>query len=386
MFLAVLLCLLLLAAPARGAEPPLTPDTVAAEHLRSLDTAEIDRFLGDLNRELRGYAPPLTLRDALQAAKNQDRWDPWSLLRGLGRYLVSEVLLSTALLGRLLVLAVIGALLQHLQSSFERETAGKVARWAIYLVLVAVAFTSLHTAMQIAREVLTRLAGFMMALLPTLLTLLAGVGGIASAAIFHPAMLATVTGVSHLMEVVVFPLLYLAAVVELASGVDENLKLSGLAGLLKLAAVTAMGLGFTVFLGVVAVKGAAGAVADGVTLRSGKFLASTFIPVVGKMFSDAAELVIGSSLLLKNAVGLVGAAAILLMVAFPLLKIVSLIFVYRLAGALVQPVGAGAVAAGMNAVAGSLTLIAACVAVVALMFIISVTVMLGAGNLTVMLR
>ena len=45
-------------------------------------------------------------------------------------------------------------------------------------------------------------------------------------------------------------------------------------------------------------------------MRTAKFLSGTFIPVVGGMFADAVEVVIGSALILKNAVGLLGVLAI----------------------------------------------------------------------------
>src|SRR5690606_42087626 len=79
--------------------------------------------------------------------------------------------------------------------------------------------------------------------------------------------------------------------------------LSRLSGLLPHGALTVLGLGFTVFLGVMVIRGAIAPVADGVALRAAKFLAGTFIPVVGGMMADAVEVVVGGSLLVKNALG-----------------------------------------------------------------------------------
>jgi len=45
-----------------------------------------------------------------------------------------------------------------------------------------------------------------------------------------------------------------------------------------------------------------GAVVDGVTSKTAKFAIGAFIPVAGKYLADAADAVIGCTLLIKNAV------------------------------------------------------------------------------------
>ena len=67
-----------------------------------------------------------------------------------------------------------------------------------------------------------------------------------------------------------------------------------------------LGLFFTIFLGVISVQGASAAVTDGITLKTAKFITGNFIPVIGRMFSDATDTVISASVLLKNTVGIAG--------------------------------------------------------------------------------
>ena len=69
-----------------------------------------------------------------------------------------------------------------------------------------------------------------------------------------------------------------------------------------------MGLFLTVFLGVISVQGASAAVTDGITIRTAKFITGNFIPVIGRMFTDATDTVVGASVLLKNSVGIAGVA------------------------------------------------------------------------------
>lgn len=393
LLLLVTLCWCLLPGAAFAEGPPVAEGATARDRIvqlqaQNLDTRPIEAFLTEINRTWEGYGPDISLRDFLEIYKGGEdaKYSPRMIMAGLLRYLVREVLANTGLLAKLIVLAIVAALLQNMQSAFENEATGKLAHSVVYLVLIGLALTGFGLAVATAKAVMDTLTGFMLAMLPTLLALLASMGGITSAAIFHPLMITFVSAASTLVVTVIFPLIFLSAVLDIVSGLNENFKLTNLAGLLRQGATWAQGLMFTIFLGTVAVKGAAGAVADGVTMKTAKFAMSNFVPVVGKMFSDAADVMFGSTILLKNALGMVGAAAIFFITIFPLLKILSVVVVYQVAGAVIQPVGASQIAKMLTTMAKALQQVFASVAIVALMFFIGITVIVGAANMTVMVR
>ncbi|HWI51838.1 MAG TPA: stage III sporulation protein AE [Symbiobacteriaceae bacterium] len=388
--LMLLAALLLLTGLALAEGPPGAKerDELIRRQSQNIDTRAVERFLQDVNQTWAGYGPNISLKDFLEVYRTHEdaKYSPKSIAGGLVRYLVREVLANAGILSTIIVLAVAGAVLQNLQSAFDAEATGKLAHWVVYLMLVGLAITGFGIAVTTAKQIMDTLSGFMLAMLPTLLTVLAAMGGLTSAAIFQPIMVTFVSTLATTMVAVVFPLIFLSAVLEIISGLNDNFKLSGLSGLLKQGANWTLGLVSTLFLGTVAVKGAAGAVADGVTMKTAKFVFGNFIPVVGKMFADASDLIFGSTVLLKNALGMAGAAAIFFITAFPLLKILSLVVIYQVAGALVEPIGAGPTAKMLTTVAKSLQQVFASVAVVALMFFVAITVIVGAGNLTVMVR
>lgn len=395
LLLAALAALLLLAAPARAAAPgsapaqppaPADPDAALQAQLRALDARQLELALADIDRTYGADAPDISLRQVFQLYKSGGGWDPKRLLSSIAHYFLRAFTGNAALLGKLLVLGVLLALLQQLAGAFGGEGAGQAAQLAIYLVLTGMTVAGFGLALNAARGAVDQLVNFMLAALPPLLGALAALGGPTSAAIFQPLMAGVVGVTAFLVKAVVFPLLFIASILDVASGLNERFRLTGLAGLLRQGAVVLLGLSFTVFLGIIGLKGAAGAVADGVALRSAKFLTGAFVPVIGKLFSDASDLMLGASLLLKNAIGAVGAMAVVAIALFPLLQIAAIIVVYRLAAALLQPMGGGPVAACLGAMAGNLNVLWATVAVVALLFLLSITAILAAGNLPQMLR
>ena len=92
-----------------------------------------------------------------------------------------------------------------------------------------------------------------------------------------------------------------------------------------------------------------------------------------------------ASLLVKNAVGIAGLIIIALIALFPALKILALSFIYNGSAALMQPLGDNPMISTLGAISKSMVLVFASVAAVALMFFISVSILLASANLAVVM-
>lgn len=369
-----------------GARVPGNPlEVVVEEQLLRLDTRDLDAFLEGLDEEIRRQLPVRSVRDLVLDPEGGLELDPLAFARNLLGYLAGEVVVQSRLLAQLVVVAVLCALLQNFAGSLSRA-ATDVGFVVTYMVVVFLGLQSFSIASGIGRETLAGMSSFMYALMPLLATMLAAVGALTSAALFHPLLITAVTLVATGIERVVFPMLLLAAVVGVVGRLASEFPLSRLAALFRQGAVTALGFGFTIFLGVMVIRGAIAPVADGVALRATKFLAGAFIPVVGGMMADAVEVVVGGSLLIKNALGVLGMVTLLVMVAFPLMKILALVLIYRLATALVQPISDPRLTDALGTMADTLTVLMVAVATAALMFFVAILVVVGIGNLAVVVR
>ena len=194
---------------------------------------------------------------------------------------------------------------------------------------------------------------------PALTALLAAAGGVTSAVVFHPVLVAMVGTVASAVRFILLPLIFGSAAIGLLAHFSEELPLSRLAGLTRQIAVTILGLLCVVFSGVIAVRGAISPIADGVGMRTAKFLTKTLVPVVGGMFADAVEVVAGGSLLIKNAVGVFGLGVVFFMVAVPVLKLWAVVLIYKVVAAVIQPIVDRQVVEAISGLEGSLTLVLA---------------------------
>lgn len=384
------LCLLLLLflvsfSPAETA-PAIDGKSIGQEIVNTLSTESVNQFISNINQEL-GESIPLINQESLQNAASQGLSLNWqSLLNALLSKLFREFTLNLNLMGKLLFLAVLCALLQNLHSSFNSTGISLLAYSICFIFLMVLVLNAFYNAVLLARQSVEYMIGFMQAMLPLMISLLAGVGAVTSVALFSPFMLFVIGATGIVVKDTVMPLLMVTALIECINYLSEQYKLSNLASLMKQTGMVVLGLTLVLFIGVISIQSVVGSVADGITLRTAKYATATFIPVVGKMFADTVELVMGASLLIKNAVGVIGVIAVTTLCALPVVKLFTLIVVFKLTGALIQPMGAEKMAKCLETIGNNLLLVLGAVLTVALMFFLSITMIIGTGNVTMMLR
>ncbi|UOF90117.1 stage III sporulation protein AE [Fodinisporobacter ferrooxydans] len=352
-----------------------------------IDTSKVDKFWNDLHEKYGGYLPNMQNGDIFHAFLPGNKgFGIKGVIEGIVRFVFHELWSDSKLLGTILILGLLAALLTTMQSAFESNMVSKLSYYVCYMVLIVLAITSFNTAIGYAKQAIQTMVDFMAAMIPMMLTMLASVGNITTVTLFHPLMAFIINITSAVVLYVVFPLLFFSAILNIVSGLSDSFKFSNLAGLIRTVSLTLLGVLFMFFLGIISVEGAIGTVTDSYSIKAAKFLASNFIPVVGKMFSDATETVIGASLLVKNAVGLGGVLIVLFICAFPSIQILSLSLIYNLASALIQPLGNSPIVSCLSQIGKSMSLVFAALATVGLMFFISITMIIAASNLSVMMR
>ncbi|HHY25477.1 MAG TPA: stage III sporulation protein AE [Desulfitobacterium dehalogenans] len=357
----------------------------SADLATQVDLTEVRGFLEQIDRDVQESLPNFSLAKLFDDLRQGNiNLHPVEIGRTLLALLGKEILESAPLIGKLLILAVLTAVLQQLQSAFSGEV-GKMAQILAYLVLMGIALATFQIAIKVASDSIQTMTGFMQTLLPVMMTMLVAMGNLTTAALFKPIVLGSLTFLATLIKTVALPLFFLAAVLKLFNHISNEFKLSRLAGLLEFTGKLSLGIILTVFIGVMAVQGVTGGVADGVVLRTAKYSAD-LIPVVGKFFKDAVELVVTSGLLLKNALGIVAIIALALICLGPVVKLVAMILVFKISSALIEPLGQKELADTLQEMSKSLIFIFASVASVAIMFFMAIAVVVGSGNLTVMLR
>jgi stage III sporulation protein AE len=332
---------------------------------------------------LEGYDPRNLITDA---ASGRLEFNVRGIASNVLNFLLKEIYQNIGLLIKIVVLVILCALLKNLQTSFMSESVGEVAFFVCYIVIVSVLLVSFSTAMTMGMEIIDGMVGFMYATVPVLITLLVTGGNITSGGIFQPVMLMVVEVSATVIKSLFMPLIFLSTILSIINNISDKIQLSRLTALIRQITGWALGAILTVFIAVVSLQGSMGAVVDGVTSKAAKFAISAFIPVVGKTLSDAADTVVGCTLLIKNAAGLAVMIGVIVICIVPLLKILALVALYKAASALLEPISEKRITSCINEIAGSMIYIFSLSASVAFMFLISVTALISAGNMSAMIR
>lgn len=360
-------------------------DELLEQQVRAIDTGEIDKFMAELQAEYEGLLPDFSLRAVLQSFKKDEGFSLARICKNLLGFLFRELATQSTLLLRLLVLALLSVLLEHLHEALDGKVAD-IAYLICYLVVMGFALQSFARAFELTRTALSTMLAFVHALFPLILTTIMAAGSVSSAALFNPLLVIVLTAINTLIINVAVPLIFFYGILTLANNLSQNIKISRLANILRDVGMGIMGVLFMVFVGFNIAQATVGAVADGAAFRAGKFAIKTFLPIVGSMLSDSFETIAGCTALLGNTLSFVGMMGIFFYCALPAIRIITLLGIYRLAAAVVQPLGGGQLATALGEISSVFTYFFAVLAVVGTMLFVLITVIVGTGNSALMLR
>ncbi len=393
LIMAVAIALMLLLPLPAAAVAATTTDTAAETQVTtegvadSTDTEAIDEYLQQLDGTMNEYLDEFSFSDWWEQMLSGDISFDVTMITDLFISLFfSEAAANTALIGQLVVLAVICLLLSAIKDSFEKSDISMLSRAVVYLVLTGIALSSFSLVLNSSKEAITSMSDFLYAVLPVLMPLLAAMGGVSTVAIVNPLILTALSLMVDLINNFIFPLIYFSAILRLLGQISPRFNIDKLARLFRDIALGVMGVMTAVFIALIGILGVGTASFDGLTVKAAKSATGIFIPVVGRSLADAIDSVLGTALQLKNIVGIAGVLVLLVICALPAVQILVQAIIYRLAAALIQPLGEDQLAEAINGMGSSLIAIFAVTAICGLFFFFILAVVIGSGNITMMMR
>ncbi|MDD2621158.1 MAG: stage III sporulation protein AE [Syntrophomonadaceae bacterium] len=348
--------------------------------VNSLDLSVLEEYKDSVDGEISYYMEGKSIKDLLfDFVQGKWEFDIKELGSNLAGFLFKEVAANSGLLGKLLILSVLAALLLNLQSTFSSGIA-QISYLACFMALAAIAMGSFRVVLELGQHTIENMVTFMMAMLPQMLLLTAGLGNIHTSAILFPILMTVATAFANAVKNIVFPLIIMSAVLNLINNMSSSLKVEKLSKFCGQMAQLSLGFFLSVFVGFITLRALYASVLDKVALRTTKFVTDNAIPVVGKMFSDSVEVAAGYVVMIKQALGVMGVIIVFGIIIFPLLKVAALALIYKITAAVVEPLGDAKTAAVLDIMSSHLFLMLAAVASVGLMFFIMIAIVAGMSN------
>ena len=241
------------------------------------------------------------------------------------------------LLVYLLLITIIAAVFSNFSNAFGNRQASELSFYILYLLLIALCLNGFRLAMESAQTYLTYLTEFMKALCPVyFLAVTAACGSVTSMFFFEVVLF-----VIFLAELVILhfllPVINVYLMIQILGNLTGEEFLSQFAELLEKLTGWILKTMLACVIGINVVQGILAPVADSVR-RS--FITKTVeaIPGVGNTAGSVMDVVLGTAVLIKNGIGMAGAVIAAGICILPILKVLLLAFLYKMAAAVTQPV------------------------------------------------
>ncbi len=299
--------------------------------------------------------------------------------------LLGEIRKTLKLLIFIPAISVLNTLISGTGAGFRSKGAGDAAFFVSYVVLAGIAATAFLEAVRCGKVAIENIALFMRGLIPVSLASLAAGGAVISATTFEIVLMSVIEITELAVEKFFLPLVMMSAALNVANNISTSVNAEKLVGLLNRTVKWGMGIMMTLFVGVTGLQGIASGSADGLTAKVTKFAASNLIPMVGGILAETVETVMNCSVVIKNAVGVVGIITVVLLSVLPILKVAACLIIFRVCAAIVQPISDKRVGKCISQLGDSVSSVLGMLAAVVIMFVIILTIIINIGNAAILL-
>ena len=357
-------------------------EEILAEQKEELN---ISSFIKEANQYTKDTFPNLNMGELFNSAIIGDV-DNGILYKAIVAIIGKEIISGITALVSILVIIVIHSILKTISEGLENKGVSQINYYVEYILIVTLIMTNFTSIIEVVRQTIQNLVGFMNSLTPILITLMITTGNITTANVIQPVILFLISFIGNGILTVILPLLLVSTVLGIVSNISDKIQINKLSKYFKSSIVWILGIALTIFVGALSIEGTLTSSVDGLTAKTAKAAVSNFIPVVGKILGDAVDTVIGCSAVLKNAVGLVGIIIIIGICILPIIRLSILTISYYLATAICEVIADEKIVKLLEQMAGSFKILLAILFATSTMLLIGVTLVIKISNSGLMYR
>ena len=237
----------------------------------------------------------------------------------------------------ILMLAVIAAVFANFSGIFPNRQISEISFYLLYLLLFTVCLNGFRMMTDLTAQRLTILTSFMKVLGPVYFLAVAVANGGVTSAAFYNLVLFLIFLVELLILNVLLPFVQVYTILELLNHLSSEEYLSKMADLIHTGIDWSIKTLLACVVGLNLVQGMLLPVIDSVK-RGVVTKTAEAIPGIGDAIGGMTEVVLGTTVLIKNSIGITGAIICVGICAVPFLQVAVVAFLYKLVAAVIQPV------------------------------------------------
>ena len=216
---------------------------------------------------------------------------------------------------------------------------GDIIEFVCLSLVVTFILISFKDVLSITDLTINRMQKIMEGIFPILITLLTSIGAISTVSIFNPLVAILTSVVTFLFKSLLFPIFILIFLFTILNFMSNNIKLNKFIDFFNSAFKWSIGIIFSIFLGILSIQGVSAGKYDSISIKTTKFAVKSYIPIIGSYISESMDFIVLGSVLIKNAVGVVGVVVLFYTILNPVLNILLLKFGLQLSSSILEVSG-----------------------------------------------
>lgn len=354
-------------------------DTVE-EQLGSIDFSSLEEMVGQLSNGESFFGGGGFLDKVKGVINGTSSTDFNSFWQYIFNTFFDDVLNYVPILCTIVAICIICSFTGQTSPNGKTKGISTVIFFACFGVVIALVVGSLTGIVESTKTVLFSIKSQMEVIFPIMLVLLTAVGSVTTATSFQSVMGIMAGGIVQLFTAFVIPLFIVSVVFAVVGNLSPNVKLDKFNKFFSSLFKWIVGGVFTIFMAFVTIRGLTSASIDGVSIRTAKFALKSYVPVLGGYLSDGLNLIIASSVLVKNAVGATGLLVLGATVLVPIINIVVFSLGLKLVASVVEPLCDNKFSNFLYTVSNLLTMLTVSLIAVSFMYLVMVGLLICSGN------
>lgn len=306
--------------------------TAAGEDLLGrVDFGELNSFMKEIGSDMTFYE--LVLHIIEQGWGVESIADIAAWIRNL---LFSELQANKELFLEILLITFCFSLLKNSVGTFGNSYVSDTCFLLVYCTLAVLLLNSVYIFQKIVTETVADSVSFMRMFVPCFCTGMIFSSNVCTSAGFYQLAFVAIYFVEWGMETVFLPCIHIYVLLQICSRFFEEGGFGNLAELIQSVVIWGLKAAMGIVFGLSVVQNLMNPVKDRMAQGSLEKMVS-FVPGVGGAANSIAEIVLGAGMMIKNAIGAAGIAALLFIGLGPFLKVMCLTFFYKLMAAVTEP-------------------------------------------------
>ncbi len=341
-------------------------------------TPDLSEIQDTLDRTLRGNE--FSIEDFVdKAASGEQKLEPENVITDILELFKDQWEAEKSQLIRLLFLGIIAGVFSNFSAALDKKELGETGFYIVFILLFGVMSVEFFKSFELAKETMEGLLDFMKVLVPAFSLSLATVTGSTTSGAFYELNILAMTVIDSILVKMVLPGTQIFFLLNLSNYLLKEARFTKLAELVETFLMWTLKTIFGTVIGFQGIQMLLYPMIDQV--KQGVFWkTASGLPGIGNLFGTVAGTLFGTGLVIKSAVGVGGLIGIGLICVLPMLKLFIFMIIFKISAALLQPISDGRIVSSMQIAAKSGKLLLSVVACSALLFVLSIAIVLQATN------